>query len=181
MDQQYQFVHKITEQLELAGIPYMITGSMALALFTTPRMTRDVDIVIECSSQDAETIIKTFQPDCYISPENIRDAIAKHGIFNIISNEFLVKADFIVRKDTPYRKIEFDRRRRYNLEGKPVWVVSPEDLILSKLFWSKDSNSELQQRDVSSIIHSIPNLDWAYIEKWAVILEIEELLKKVKN
>lgn len=37
---------EIVEALE-KNIPYMISGSFALSAYTIPRMTRDIDIVIE--------------------------------------------------------------------------------------------------------------------------------------
>ena len=70
----------------------------------------------------------------------------------------------IVRKDAPYRVEEFSRRRRVAIEGQPMWLVSPEDLILSKLVWSKDSRSEVQIRDVRALLRHVPALDEAYID-----------------
>ena len=63
-----------------------------------------------------------------------------------------IKIDFIVRKDTPYRAAEFERRRRVPMPGFEAWIVSREDLILSKLAWAKDSGSELQRRDVAALL-----------------------------
>lgn len=86
-----------------------------------------------------------------------------------------------VRKDETYRKIEFQRRRLVDIEGLPVAIVAPEDLLLSKLHWAKDSMSELQLRDVRQIIASVVDLDMPYIEKWAGDLGVDELLKKVSR
>jgi len=60
-------------------------------------------------------------------------------------------------------------------------VVSPEDLILSKLVWGKDSASELQMRDVLQIIRGSASLDWPYLEKWASILGVSEMLLGVRR
>jgi hypothetical protein len=102
-------------------------------------------------------------------------------MFNVIHNESIVKADFIVRKDDTYRKIEFGRRRQVDIEGTSVWIAAPEDLILSKLRWSKDADSESQKNDARSILRSVQDLDWAYLEKWADYLEIKDLLGEVKE
>lgn len=45
----------------------MLTGSMAMALYATPRMTRDVDVVIECRPEDSGRIAGLFQSDCYVT------------------------------------------------------------------------------------------------------------------
>jgi hypothetical protein len=91
------------------------------------------------------------------------------------------KADFIIRKDEEYRKVEFGRRRAFQVEGTEIYVTAPEDLILSKLQWSKDSTSELHYRDVKAILESEPDLDGPYLDKWARILGLDDLLAKAQR
>ncbi len=181
MNEQIEFVKEIAGRLDSAEIPYMMTGSIALALYARPRMTRDIDLVIECHPRDSEIIVRLFEPDCYVDAESVRDAVANRTMFNIIHNEWIIKADFIVRKENEYRELEFSRRRQFRIDGKPIWVVAPEDLVLSKLYWSKDSSSDIQRDDVRSIVQSVQDLDWVYVEKWAVNLEVQELLAEVKG
>ena len=181
MNEQLEFIKAIATRLDSAGIPYMLTGSIALALYARPRMTRDIDLVIECQSPDSETIVRLFEADCYVDAQEVRDAIASRQMFNIIHNEWIIKADFIVRKDDKYRKLEFDRRRRFTIEGMSVWVASPEDLILSKLHWAKDTGSELQREDVRVMVQTVQNLDWIYLEQWAEDLGVQELLSGMRE
>ena len=49
VDEQLEFLKLIASRLDGAGTSYMLTGSIALAVCATPRMTRDVDVVVECS------------------------------------------------------------------------------------------------------------------------------------
>jgi hypothetical protein len=86
-----------------------------------------------------------------------------------------------VRKDDAYRKVEFARRRRFDVEGVPVWVVAPEDLVLSKLHWSKESCSDIQREDARTIVQSAPDLDWDYLDKWALDLGVQDLLSEVRE
>jgi len=181
MDEQLEFLKLIAKRLESAGIAYMVTGSMAMALYAIPRMTRDIDLVVEFAPGDAERIASLFGKDCYVDLEGIRDAIARHGMFNIIHNEWIIKVDFIVRKDNEYRKIEFERKREVDLQGVLVSVVTPEDLILSKLCWVRDSESQVQQDDVRHLVNTVAGLDWLYLEKWADSLGVREFLERVKT
>ena len=66
MREQLEFIKFISERLESAEIPYMLTGSVALAVYTEPRMTRDIDLVIECEPADAEMILRLFETECYL-------------------------------------------------------------------------------------------------------------------
>ena len=181
MDEQLEFMKAIARRLETAGIPYMVTGSMAMAAYAVPRMTRDIDVVIECRAHDADLIHRLFEADCYVDAESIRDAIARRSTFNIIHSQWIIKADFIVRKDERYREVEFARRRQLDVEGTILSVVAPEDLILSKLVWSRESDSEIQRRDARMVAESVATLDWFYLEQWATALGIQSLLDEVRK
>ena len=102
--------------------------------------------------------------------------VAGGVMFTVLHLGKLVKLDFIVRKATPYRRHEFGRRRRVRLPGFEAWIVSCEDLILSKLAWAKDSGSEMQLRDVQALLAR--GADRTYLERWAEELSITELLRK---
>lgn len=180
MNEQLDFLREIVSRLEGAGIPYMVTGSLAMTFYATPRMTRDIDVVLELDVVRARRIVALFQDDCYIEHESVLDAVSREASFNIIHNERILKADFIVRKDDPYRREEFRRRRRMRIEdGFEVWVVTPEDLVLSKLAWNPVS--ELQLRDVSQLVEEATALDWDYVERWARHLGVQDALQSVRN
>lgn len=181
MDEQQQFIRLIASRLDSAGIPYMLTGSMAMAVYSIPRMTRDIDLVVEVEASDVDRLFNLFSKDCYIDRETVKEAINAHSMFNIIHNKWVIKADFIIRKNEEYRKEEFFRRRKVLIEDTPLYIVSPEDLILSKLVWGKQLISDLQLVDVRQMISVILNLDWQYIKKWAVILGVDSALEEVKK
>lgn len=180
MTSEVELIKIVASRLTQAGIDYMLTGSIAMAVYTTPRMTRDIDIVIQVSSHDVTKIINLFAKDFYIDEISVREAISHRSMFNIIHNESVMKVDFIIKKDESYRQAEFSRRRRIEFEGAAISVVSPEDLILSKLVWAKDSGSEYQLRDVRQLLNT-PNNDESYLEEWAAKLTVQELLKKVRD
>jgi len=181
MDEQLEFVKLIASRLDSAGILYMMTGSMAMAIYSIPRMTRDIDLVVEVTPADVDKIVGLFSVDCYIDHDSVRQAVHAHGMFNIIHNDWVIKADFIIRKNDAYRREEFARRQKIDIENVTISVVAAEDLILSKLVWGKRSRSELQLRDVRQMISTVSELDWKYMQKWATILGIDDLLRKAKG
>lgn len=181
LDEQFEFLKLIASRLDDAGISYMATGSVAMAFYSVARMTRDIDLVVECGLGDVDRLVALFSPDCYVDAVEMREAIQSRSMFNVIHNEWVLRADFIVRKNEEYRRVEFERRRRVSIHGASVAVVSPEDLILSKLAWSKDTESELQRRDVRAIIRAVKDLEWPYLEKWAVSLSVSDLLDGLRK
>ena len=91
-------------------IPYMVSGSVAMNYYSVPRMTRDIDIVIEID--DIESFFNVFKKEYYINKETISEAIKERFMFNIIHLKEAMKIDFIIRKDSEYRKIEFKRKKK---------------------------------------------------------------------
>lgn len=181
MDDQLEFVKLIASRLDSVGIAYMMTGSMAMAIYSIPRMTRDIDLVVELSPVDVDKIVHLFSKDCYIDHDSVRRAVDTHSMFNIIHNEWVIKADFIIRKNEEYRREEFSRKQRIVIEDTTIFVVSVEDLILSKLAWGKESHSDLQFVDVCQMLSTVSHLDWEYMKKWAGVLGIHQLLRKAKD
>lgn len=150
LDPQSLLVLRVTQRLEASAIPYMISGSVALSLYVQPRMTRDVDIVGEAPEQ-ATALMAVFGDEFYVEGAAIERAITGRRFFNAIHLETLFKIDVIIRKDTQFRHEEFRRRRRISFAGGAVWVVAPEDLLLSKLVWWAESGSSLQWSDLMTL------------------------------
>lgn len=171
----------VASRLRAAGIEYMMTGSMAMAVYSTPRMTRDIDIIIQVSLGDIDELVSLFKNDFYIDEQRVREAVRDRGMFNAIHSETVIKVDFIVRKDDEYRIEEFARRQTVEIEGVPVSVASVEDLVLSKLVWAKQSYSELQLRDVRQMLRTASDIDVEYVRRWSTALGVSHLLSKAES
>lgn len=139
-------------------------------------MTRDIDIVISLVEDDAEKIIGLFEDDYYLSPDAVMVATRRHTMFNVVHFDSVVKVDFIVRKESEYRQLEFKRRQRIRVGELVTWIVSREDLILSKLSWARESRSEMQLGDVRNLLGTKPDLD--YLRKWSSELGVDLLLQE---
>ncbi len=167
-------VRDISGKFEQAGIPYMLTGSMAMNYYAQPRMTRDVDVVIELGPDKIDKLSELFRPEYYVSEQSIRESIAHESIFNLIHQESVIKVDCVVRKQSEYRAQEFARRRQVKILDFTTWIVSKEDLIISKLVWAKDSHSEVQLGDVKNLLAT--GYDRAYVGGWTKELGLDRLL-----
>ena len=180
MSVEVDILKTVCQKLEQANIPYMLTGSLAANFYAVPRMTRDIDIVIQIMKKDAQKMHQTFQEDFYVSENAIIEAVEYQTAFNIIHNHSIVKIDFIIRKNEVYRSTEFQRKQRILVDGTPIWIVSPEDLIISKLFWAKDSHSEMQLKDINNILLNVKKIDKVYILKWVETLDLSLIFEKVR-
>ncbi len=61
MTSELDILRLVTSRLDGAGIPYMVTGSMAAAYYAEPRMTRDADLVVELTASDASRLASMFE------------------------------------------------------------------------------------------------------------------------
>jgi hypothetical protein len=179
MTEELEVLTTVTGRLESAGISYMVTGSMAANYYAVPRMTRDIDIVVELSSADADRVIALFAEDFYVDLDAVRRSITDGTMFNLIHTALVVKVDFIVRKEAEYRREEFRRRRRVRIDDTAIFVTSPEDLIISKLDWARDTRSEIQLADVRNLLATTPGLDLEYVVRWVTRLELDSLYREV--
>jgi hypothetical protein len=178
MQNEIDIIRDVSARLERENIAYMLTGSMAMNYYAQPRMTRDIDLVIALEPKDAERITELFVPDYYVSPDSVRDSIARESMFNLIHQESVIKVDCIVRKMSPYRRAEFERRQRITIEDFSTWIVGKEDLIISKLDWAKDSRSEMQLRDVKNL--AATGYDEEYVDRWTKALGLSELWRECR-
>lgn len=169
----------VCARLDRGGIAYMLTGSLAMSFYARPRMTRDIDLVIVLEADRTKELVHALGADYHVDPVAIAAAIRGARPWNIVHLPSVVKIDLIPRKDTFYRRAEFERRRRVELAGVALWIVSAEDLILSKLEWSRDSRSEQQRRDISLLLEA--PLDRAYLNQWAARLGVADLLDEIEN
>ena len=179
MSEELDVLKTVIQRLDKLKIPYMITGSIATNFYTIPRMTRDIDIVIELHLNDVNKLFNAFKDSFYIDKNMIKDAIEKQFSFNIIHNEKIVKVDFLIKKNSEYRKLEFSRRKVVELAGMKLSITASEDLIISKLFWAKDSHSEMQLKDVANIVQDSEGLDKKYLTKWIRKLNLEQMYNEV--
>jgi len=161
---------KVVKKLEELEIPYMISGSVALINYTTPRMTRDIDFVINLLPIHVEKFVEAFT-GFYLHRPSIEEEVRRKGMFNLIDNETGYKIDFIVRKEEEYRIVEFERRQKTDVLGVQTWIVSLEDLTISKLIWIQQLQSDKQKEDISNLLEN-PTIDKEYLKFWIEKLKL---------
>lgn len=155
-------------QLEGAGVPYMITGSVASSYHGEPRATRDLDIVIDPDPAGISRLVDELgAAGLYVDTDAARRAFDDRTQFNAIDGTTGWKVDFLIRKDRPFSREEFGRRAHANLLGTAAWIASPEDTIVAKLEWAVASGSDRQLSDVAAMLDiGGESLDLAYIDRW---------------
>ncbi len=173
--------------LDRLGIPYFIGGSLASAIHGVVRATRDAHIVAAIQPVHVAPLVQSLQSHFYVLSADITEALQRCGSFNIIHLETLFKVDIFLPKDRPYDQAQFGRRVAHVLSRTPhdtMYLCSVEDTILSKLEWFRLGNdvSERQWLDVLGVLKvQEPTLDRAYMQEWATILGVVDLLERAEE
>lgn len=176
----------VVKTLNKLKIPYLVTGGIAVLVWGRPRFTADIDIVVELDRKNANLLgdaLMALGQAGYIDSGAVARAIESEGEFNFIHGETGVKVDFwVFRKNDDFDVSRFERRKVETIAGERVYFISPEDLILTKLKWHKESGSARQMEDVESILKiSGGKLDLSYLKKWAVKFDVWEPLERLNQ
>lgn len=158
------------EKLESLKIRYFITGSVAAMFVGKPRMTNDIDIVVELESNQVHGIEDAFaQPRFYFSDVAALAAARNGGMFNVVEVETGLKIDFIVPVKSEWSEVQFQRAKPGAFDADASGeFVSTEDLILNKLLFYRDGGSEKHLRDIAGVLGVQGGaVDRGYIADWA--------------
>ena len=177
---------KIASVLEKLYIPYIVTGGAAVVLWGKPRFTADIDIALKLKETKIVPLVaelrKTLGETAYIDEHMIRTEQARKGEFNIIQPESGLKVDFFIKGDDAFEKKRIERGVTKKIGNQDVRFISPEDLILIKLLWYRESESTRHLEDIRSILTiQGENLDYLYLEQWAKRQGVGEVLEKLRK
>jgi hypothetical protein len=168
---------KVTDKLHQLKIPYMMTGGIAVIFYGRPRLTHDFDLVVMLKPEQIPSLIKAFKDEFYISQEAIQNALNTQSMFNLIHFDSGIKVDFWIIQDSEFDRKRFERRKKHGYGGREIYFSSPEDIILKKILWFKESEIQKHLEDAFGILEIQQNLDFNYLKKWADRLGIQDLLK----
>ena len=178
--EQQELLLRTVEILENLKVPYMVTGSFAVNFYGIPRTTHDIDLVVQIRSSDADRLAHQFPVDFYADAEMIRQAVEQQFMFNIIDPASGLKIDFWILKRDAYDAERFRRRRAQVIFGRTVSMPSPEDVILSKLLWYKEAQTDKHLNDARGVWElQKETLDRTYLRLWAEKLSLRNWLEQL--
>ena len=175
------FIRKLNQ----LDIQYMVTGSVASIIYGEPRITHDVDIVVEITVDDAQKIFRHFPiNEFYCPPIDILTIEAKRlhrGHFNLIHHETGFKADIYIAGNDDFAKWALKNTYDLYLEGEKVKIAPIEYVIIKKLEYYKEGKAQKHVVDIVNILKLSKdrinlNILKKYINKYSLKKEWEECL-----
>ena len=166
-----EFLKRLILFFEKHHIEYMLSGSVAMSIYVLPRSTKDFDFVVHLKPTDMDALTNYFQQGYYCDKDAVKEAVRTGGMFNIIDFKSGYKADMIVLRSDQFRQEEFRRRKQVDFMNLKISVVTAEDLLISKLIWIQQLQSDIQKADIKELCKS-PGLDLTYINYWISSLKL---------
>ena len=123
----------------------MVVGSFACIAYGVVRDTRDVDIVLTMTVKDGLRLAAAFPLEETLMDEAAR---SERGHFNVIHHETGFRADVYLSGRDALNKWAFAHRRRFPLDGEPVWIAPPEYVTVHKLEYFREGGSDKHLRDI---------------------------------
>jgi hypothetical protein len=166
----------ISAALDAAGIQYMLVGSFASSHWGEYRSTNDIDVVVSGTPDQVRDFINLLPADRYYRDlESALEACKHRDMFNILDMQTGLKIDLIFLKGGEFDREAFRRRSPELVDGAPLVISSPEDVIIAKLERARMGHSLRQIEDVAVLLRRLWNsLDHQYIKKWIIQLGLNE-------
>ncbi len=146
------------ERLGSAGIRHVVTGSVAVIVYGDPRMTNDIDLVVEVSLKQIPAIINAFpEKEFYCPPPEVigvECARSTRGHFNIIHHATGFKADIYPAGNDTLLHWAIGNPRIFTLGGIQIRVAPPEYVIVKKLEYFKEGRSPKHISDIKGMLEA---------------------------
>lgn len=171
----------IVDCLTELNIEYAVMGGLAVRAHAIPRPTNDVDITIALPRERLPNWFEHLENRGITVPEAYRsgwvDSVAGMPIIKLktyLDTKQSVDIDVFL-SESEFQSSILARKVQVEVEGRPIWLISAEDLILLKLIASRPRDLI----DVADILFVQGELDQDYMRKWSSPLGIETQLEQV--
>jgi hypothetical protein len=153
--QPLELLRVFLEPLEKGGFPYMVTGSVAAIFYGAPRVTHDVDMILEIAPEQANDLSALYPiSEFYCPPVEVLVAELTRVVrphFNLIHHASGFKADIYPSRDW-LQRWGMEHRSKFDLDGATVWVAPPEYVIVRKLEYFSEGGSDKHLSDIRKMI-----------------------------
>lgn len=170
---------KLVDVLERLHIRYHLTGGITSVVYGEPRMTQDLDLVLDpdrVRTVRDEFLSALSNAGFLFSDQTARRAIESGQMFQLLDMDQVIKLDLYIRCLIPG---ELDRSIRTELfPGVALPIVARTDAALSKLIWIQHG-SHRSRRDLRRILAGATPEELAAVRHTADEMGLTDLLDEV--
>ncbi len=153
--------------MDECGLQWYVFGAQAAIVWGSPRLSADVDVTAAIKPETLTDYIDAMSSHGFELAIDDSEFIARTRVLPFVHRTSGMPLDVVLAG--PGLEEEFLRRAiRVDVDGTPVPVISPEDLIITKILAGRPKDVE----DIRSVIHERrASLDEARIREVLRLLE----------
>jgi hypothetical protein len=172
----------VLDALARTQTPYMVVGSLSCNVYTFPRSTQDADIVVQANAAAIVPLLSELQKFFRVDPQMSFEGVTGTTRYVVESRDTGFKIELFLLSADAHDQCRFARRQRLDVEGRTAFVASAEDVIITKLRWSKQGRRTKDIDDARNVIAvQAGKLDWPYVEAWCDRHGTRALLDRVRR
>ncbi|HTV47826.1 MAG TPA: hypothetical protein VMG59_05230 [Phycisphaerae bacterium] len=160
---------------------YMLVGSLSSNLYGIPRNTNDADFVLAAQTTEILLISSALGAGFRLDPQLSFESVTatQRRVINHPETGFIL--EFFQLSDDPHDCSRFSRKRRIEMLNRFVFVPTVEDVLVTKLRWSKLTRRDKDISDAKNIlaVQGAANIDMNYVRQWTSIHGTNELLDRL--
>ena len=145
----------------------MVVGSTASMAYGEPRLTRDIDLVVDLRIDQVDSVCDAFAaPEFYRNRDAAQDAVRRRSQFNVIHPGSGNKIDLMIARNHALGRMQLARRKAIVI--CPKQTAAPEDVILGKPWHYRKGEYEKHLRDIAAMLPiGGEEIDRDYVSHWA--------------
>lgn len=175
---------EVSAVLDALGVAHAVTGSVASSLHGEPFASLDVDLLVIATARQAAAIARQLSPRFYAPEDMLADAARDRGFTNVVDNRTGLKVDLSFVTNSGFFRAVMARRTKTKIgsDGPEFDFVTPEDIILMKLDWRRDSQSQKQWDNALGVAQVRgARMDWKYLFEQAGVLGVTDDLIRLRD
>jgi len=128
--------------LRARGTRWYLFGAQAVIIWGAPRLSADVDITVEIEPEEADGFVAMMEQAGFaLRIRDVEDFVARTRVIPFVHLETAIPVDVVLAG--PGLEEQFlDRVRDVEVAGMTLPVISPEDLIVTKILAGRPKDIE---------------------------------------
>ena len=174
------------DRLNKYSISYVVTGSVAAIVYGEPRVTHDIDLVVNCSFAQLKTITEAFPAEEFYCPPvetlTLEMKRSERGHFNLIHHETGFKADVYLVGRQDFLLWAIENARPIEFLNSTMNVAPIEYVIIKKLEYYREGGSTKHLSDIKNMLNiSQDEINYTKLDQFLSQFGLQEIFNKAQN